>query len=227
MAEPQNYAELQSCLLAWLDDNAANINPAECIGLAERRLTRLLNVPEMEATTTLDASVATIDLPADFREAREITLDIAPRAPIEPTSVGTLRLLFPSNRVGQPQAYAISGASLLIAPAPDAAYTIRLVYKQAIPALSDNNPTNWLLSKHPDLYVAAGLAMAEFRGWNDARLPMLKAWYDELIEEVNGAGARARHAGGPIRMRAAVTDGFGLGTSTGGPADGNQFLVDG
>ena len=29
MAEPQNYAELQACLLAWLDDSAANINPTE------------------------------------------------------------------------------------------------------------------------------------------------------------------------------------------------------
>lgn len=228
MAEPQTYAELQSCLLAWLDDSAANINPTECIGLAERRLTRLLNVPEMEATTTLDASVPSIDLPPDFREARECTLDISPRALLEATAPATLRLLFPSSRAGQPQVYAISGSSLLIAPSPDAAYTIRLVYKQALPALSDANPTNWLLEKHPDLYVAASLAMAEFRGWNDARLPLLKGWYDELIAEVNEAGQRARHASGPIRMRATVTDGSGLGSSSGGPADGtSQFLVDG
>jgi len=228
MAEPQDYAELQSCLLAWLDDSAANINPTECIALAERRLTRLLNVPEMEVTTTLDASVPTIDLPQDFREVRECTLDISPRAALEPTSLATLRLLYPSSRIGRPKVYAISGSSLLIAPSPDANYTIRLVYKQTIPALSDASPTNWLLAKHPDLYVAAALAMAEFRGWNDARLPLLKAWYDELIAEVNDAGSRARHAGGPIRMRATVTDSSGLGSDNGGRAeDTSQFLVDG
>ena len=228
MGEPQTYAELQSCLLAWLDDSAANINPAECIGLAERRLTRLLNVPEMEVTTTLDASVPTIDLPQDFREVRECTIDISSRAALEPTSLATLRMLYPSSRVGQPQVYAISGSSLLIAPSPDAAYTIRLVYKQAIPALSDARPSNWLLARHPDLYMAAALAMAEFRGWNDARLPLLKTWYDELITEVNDAGYRARHAGGPIRMRAMVTDSSGLGSSSGGPEDGTgPYLVDG
>jgi len=228
MAEPQTYAELQSSLLAWLDDSAANINPAECIGLAERRLTRLLNVPEMEATTMLDASVPSIDLPPDFREARECALVVSPRAWLEATVPATLQLLFPSNRVGQPQVYAISGSTLLIAPSPDAAYTIRLVYKQAIPALSDANPTNWLLAKHPDLYLAASLAMAEFRGWNDPRLPLLKSWYDELVAEVNAGGQRARSAGGPIRMRATVTDGSGLGGSAGGPAtDASQFLVDG
>lgn len=228
MAEPHSYAELQSCLLAWLDDSAANINPAECIGLAERRLSRLLNTPDMEATTTLDASTAVIDLPADYREVRECTLDVSPPTSIEQTALATLRLLFPANRVGQPQAYAISGSSLLLAPSPDAAYTIRLVYKQAIPALSEANPTNWLLAKHPDLYLAASLAMAEFRGWNDTRLPLLKAWYDELIAEVNDAGQRARHGRGPMRMHAVVTDGSGLGTSSGGPADvSTQFLVDG
>jgi hypothetical protein len=205
MAEPQTYAELQACLLAWLDDSAANINPAECIGLAERRLSRLLNVPEMEATTTLNAGTGAIDLPADFREVRECTLDGSPRIPLEATAPAALRMLFPSSRVGRPLAYAISGPSLLLGPAPNGTYTIQLAYKQKIPALSDVSPTNWLLAKHPDLYVAASLAMAEFRGWNDARLPMLKGWYDELIEEVNQAGQRARHGAGPIRMRAAMT----------------------
>lgn len=228
MAEPQTYAELQACLLAWLDDSAANINPAECIGLAERRLSRLLNVPEMEVSTTLDASQPTIDLPQDFREVRECTLDMDPRIALEPTAPATLRLLFGSRRVGQPQVYAVSGLSLLVGPAPDASYTIRLVYKQAIPSLSDSRPSNWLLARHPDLYVAASLAMAEFRGWNDARLPLLKSWYDELIAEVNEAGQRARHASGPLRMRATVTDGSGLGASNGAPTDGaTQFLVDG
>jgi hypothetical protein len=228
MAEPQNYAELQACLLAWLDDNDGNVNPTECIGLAERRLTRLLNVPDMETMTTLDASNPIIDLPADFWEVRDATLDSNPPVPIAPTSIAALRTLFPSSRIGQPQAYAISGSSLLIGPSPDAAYTIVLRYKQTIPPLRDDAPTNWLLTKHPDLYVAASLAMAEFRGWNDARLPMLKAWYDELIEEVNEAGQRARYATGPLRMRATVTDRFGIGSGAAGPGGGStQFLVDG
>jgi hypothetical protein len=205
MAEPQTYAELQACLLAWLDDSAANINPTECIGLAERRLSRLLNMPEMEATATLNAGTGTIDLPADFREVRECTLDGSPARPLEAAAPAALRMLFPSSQTGRPLAYAISGSSLLLGPVPNGTYTIQLVYKQKIPALSDSSPTNWLLAKHPDLYVAASLAMAEFRGWNDARLPLLKGWYDELIQEVNEAGQRARHGAGPIRMRAAVT----------------------
>ena len=49
-----------------------------------------------------------------------------------------------------------------------------------------------------------------------------------LSAEVKAAGLRMAIASGPIRMRATVTDGSGLGTSSGGPADGaTQFLVDG
>ncbi len=206
MAEPQTYAELQACLLAWLDDNEANVNPAECIGLAERRLTRLLDTPEMEAVTTLTVNSGTIDLPADFCAVRDCSLNASPSAPLEPTSPAMLRAAFPVGRTGRPQVYVVRGSSLLIAPSPNGACTIKLSYKQAIPALSNANPDNWLLRKHPDLYVAASLAMAEFRGWNDSRLPMLKAWYDELVDEVNEAGRRARFASGPLRMRARVTD---------------------
>jgi hypothetical protein len=206
MAEPRTYAELQACLLAWLDDSGANVNPAECIGLAEARLTRLLDTPEMEAVTTLAVSDGIADLPADFRAVRDCSLTSGARTQLEPTSPAVLHTAFPAGRTGQPQAYAVRGSSLLIAPSPAAACTVKLSYKQAIPSLSDEKPDNWLLIKHPDLYMAASLAMAEFRGWNDSRLPMLKAWYDELVEEVNEAGRRARYAAGPIRMRAAVTD---------------------
>jgi hypothetical protein len=206
MAEPQTYAELQASLLAWLDDSSANVDPAECIGLAERRLTRLLNVLDMEATTTLAVTDASIDLPADFWEARSLTLLGTPKSTtIEPTSVAVLTRQFPSNIAGVPQVYAIQGRSILLGPAPSAAGTATLAYKQTIPSLTDDAPANWLLLKHPDLYLAASLAMAEFRGWNDSRLPLLKSWYDELLTEVNNAGKRARYAGGPLRARTSVS----------------------
>ncbi|WP_442679748.1 phage adaptor protein [Sphingomonas sp. ASY06-1R] len=221
MAEPRTYADLQACLLAWLDDSAANVNPAECIALAERRLTRLLDTPDMEAKTTLAAASGTIDLPEDFWAMRDCRLATSPAAALEPTSPVLLRAAFPDDRAGRPRVYALSGSSLLIGPPPDAPYAITINYKQSIPALSDQNPTNWLLAKHPDLYIAASLAMAEFRGWNDSRLPMLKEWYDALIAEVNDAGKRARYAVGAIRMRASVTDGSAISTRAGTRAGEN------
>jgi hypothetical protein len=203
MAAPTTYSELQTSLLAWIDNTSANVNPAECIGLAEKRLSRLLNVPEMEATTTL-SSAAPITLPSDFREVRSLALVDSPDVPLDILSVAELKRQYATNIVGSPRAYAITGVTILLGPTPTATVNLTLAYKAPIPTLSDANPTNWLLTKHPDLYLAASLAMAEFRGWNDSRLPMLKGWYDELLGEANEEGKRARFGNGPIRARSSV-----------------------
>jgi hypothetical protein len=204
MSDPQTYAELQASLLAWIDNTDANVNAAECIGLAEARLSRLLNTPDMEAATTLTSAVTPIPLPADFRQVRSLVLTHSPDRALEPLSVAELLNQYPTNAVGDPCAYAVKGLGIILGPSPTATVTIKLAYKAAIPALSDANPTNWLLTKHPDLYLAASLAMAELRGWNDSRLPMLKSWYDELLSEVNEEGKRARYGNGPIHARASV-----------------------
>jgi len=222
MAEPQTYAELQSSLLAWLDDSAANINPTECIGLAEARFNRVLDTPDQEATTTLDGSASSIALPSDYYEVRGLFLNGQYSLPLEALTLNSLKSLYPDNRSGVPVAYAIDGQSIVLGPLPNATCTLGLKYKQAIQPLSDVNPTNWLLTKHPDLYIAASLAMAELRGWNDARLPMIKSWYDEILDEINMAGRKAKIASGPLRMRAAVTE---TGRKAGG--DGGNLLTDG
>lgn len=65
---------------------------------------------------------------------------------------------------------------------------------RTITALSTGSPTNWLLTSHPDLYLYASLAQAEFRGWNDERLPMIKGLVDQLLADVNTAELRRRRA---------------------------------
>jgi hypothetical protein len=206
MAEPQTYAELQATLLAWLEEDAATINPTECIGLAEARFNRVLDTPDMEATTALDASATSIALPADYYEVRGLFLNGRSTLPLEALTLNALKALYPDNLSGVPIAYAVDGPNIVLGPLPNASCTLTLKYKQKIQSLSDANPTNWLLTKHPDLYVAASLAMAEFRGWNDARLPMLKGWYDEILGEINDAGKKAKIASGPLRMRATITE---------------------
>jgi len=228
MSTINTYAALQAKVAEWLQNDASLVDPATCISLAEDRLNRLLNTPDQEARTALDASTDTVDLPADFYQVRNVYLDVSPRLRLEQSTLSALQDYYASNATGAPVAYAIWGYSMSIAPAPDAAYSVILTYKQAIPPLSDSNPTNWLLTKHSDLYLTAALAMAELRGWNDERLPMLKAWYDELLGEVNGVAQKARFGNGPLQMRATVTDSFSTTATSRGQADNNnQFLVDG
>ena len=73
--------------------------------------------------------------------------------------------------------------------------TVAVDYYGSIPALTTGNTTNWLMTKHPDLYLFATCAQAEFYVWNDARLPIWKARTEELIEQINGATAKERYGG--------------------------------
>ena len=52
---------------------------------------------------------------------------------------------------GNPRKYAITGVNFEVFPEPASATTYQLTYFQTLPALSNSNTTNWLLSKHPDL----------------------------------------------------------------------------
>jgi hypothetical protein len=113
-------------------------------------------------------------------------------------------------------AYAIDGQNIVLGPLPNATCTLTLKYKAAITSLTADNPANWLLTKNPDLYLIASLVAAELRGWNDSRIPLLKAAADEMIDEINAAGQKAKVASGPLRMRATTTE---TGRTIGGQCD--------
>jgi len=58
---------------------------------------------------------------------------------------------------GQPLFWALDGTEAIDFDCPlDAAYTFRFRIRQRY-VLSDANPTNWLLTNHPDVYLAATL----------------------------------------------------------------------
>lgn len=223
MASPATFDALQAAIKAWIDDAA--IDASECIGLAEARLNRLLTGPEMDASATVTPIAGAADLPADFVELRAIYLSADLRVRLESAPLGIVQGL--QALTGVPSIYCVTGGAIQIAPIPDADYPIVLTYRRTVPPLSSTSPTNWVLARHPDLYLAAALAVAEFKGWNDERLPMLKSWYDELLAEVNTVGTKARRAG-PIRLRPPVGEApqairsaiTGIGTGAG------DFLTD-
>jgi hypothetical protein len=222
------YADLSAAITDWMDDPNLSSQVDGFIRLAEARFNRVVDTPDMQGSTTLDASTATIALPADYYEVRGLFLNGAYTLPLEALTLNALKSLYPDNLSGVPVAYAVDGLNLVLGPLPNAACTVTLNYKQKLQGLSATNATNWLLTKHPDLYLLACLVAAELRGWNDGRLPILKSAADEMIEEVNAAGKSAKIAAGPLRMRATVTE---TGRSIGGNSgnllvDGAEFLGD-
>jgi len=120
------------------------------IGLAELKLNRGLRVADMEVTDTVTLTSGAGPLPADFLEAREVLNSNG--IPIRAVALQQLTSSY-MNRGGVPAGYAIIGSTINVRPVADG--DITMTYYGKIPPLMRSNPTNWLLSKAPDVYLYA------------------------------------------------------------------------
>src|SRR3546814_8042542 len=80
-----------------------------------------------------------------------------------------------------------------------------MTYVLTLTPLSEFLSSNWLLVKHPDLYLYASLVEAEARGWNDERAALLNSRVEGILAEVNQANLIRRTAGG-MRARPSIME---------------------
>lgn len=153
-----NYAELQTAILDWLEDRT-DLAPyvADFIAMAEGYLSHALRVRQMETTATLEVAGGMATLPGDYLEFRSVA-GVSPRR--------SLMFITPQQAVHHPSFgaggpfshFSIIGDTLMAYPASSGEIT--LIYRQALPALSDLAPANWLLAARPELYLRAALMQA-------------------------------------------------------------------
>ena len=183
-----NYADLLAGVANWLNRADLTDRIPEFIDLAESEFNRTLRAIEMEGRATATLTGDAIAVPADFIGVKSITyantnLDFA--TPAE---------LFEITTSGTPRYYTVSDGQFFFRPSPSDG-VVTIAYYQAIPALTVTNTTNWLMTKHPDLYLFATCAQADVFVWNDERLPLWKARTVEIIDQINGATLKERYGG--------------------------------
>lgn len=151
------YSELQSSALSFMDrSDTAEVKG--WIALAEARLNRKLSAVEVDATLTGTASSRVISVSALSVE-RPLALmfvnDDGDEVPLVQKSLATI--LF-NDDAGEPSEWAWDedDAQIVFDRPLDAASSFRLVYRERF-ALSDSATSNWLLTNHPDVYLAATL----------------------------------------------------------------------
>ncbi len=200
--EISTFDGLVSAIQYTLKDTTLAAHAARFIFLAEAEFNRVLSNPECEdqlVTTT----AAMVTIPPDFKSIRSVYLDNDPRAALDYVTPQVLRQKWNAQTTGQPQVYSLIGNNIVFGPAPDDTYDLIVDYNRVLTALSAANQTNWLSEKHADLYLYAALVHAEFFGWNDERIPMLRQYVDNVIDQINGVGNR-RRIGPGLRMRSSV-----------------------
>jgi hypothetical protein len=193
------YTDLIATVLDILDDpDGLEAKLPTYIQLVEGRLNRLLDDPEMEVISDSVASGDYTALPDDFGEMVSIT-----------TGNGKLQQMggvefagLDHTIAGIPRFYAIVNRAIAFAPA-NGTTPITMVYRRRIPALTADNPTNWLLERAPDIYLYGLLMWGEARDADDERIDGWKSGFDEAIGELRIDGTRRKWGAGPISPRIA------------------------
>lgn len=162
---------------------------------AEAEFNRTLRTPEMENRVVLSITDELTQLPSDFLELRFIFQEGSPDSPLKSMSPAGMLASY-RGVSGTPEAYAIEGNNLRLGPVGTA--TLELVYYRPVPALSDAQVTNWLLAKHPDLYVAGVMYHLARRERDSDGMAQAAQEVASLTDAIRNAAQRNRWGAAPL-----------------------------
>jgi len=142
-------------------------------------------------------------LPTDFQSMRRIRLSSVTGKPHLDFKSGTQLDEYRysnGNATGQPLFFTIIGSEIELAPTPDANYTIEMVYRKNVPALSSNS-TNWLLSLAPDLYLYGALLESAPYMKEDDRIQTWVLGFKTALDGINSLGMVSAFNAAPMAVR--------------------------
>jgi hypothetical protein len=211
MTQISDYASLQSAVTEYLardQDVTLIARIPTFIQLAEAKFNRQLFVRQMEQRATAVADLTAnepefISLPADFQSMRRVRLSSVPGKPCLEFKSGVQMDEYrfrTSDTAAQPRYFTVFGNKIELAPTPDAAYTIEMVYRQSIPPLASND-TNWLLTLAPDLYLYGALLESAPYIKEDERIQTWGLGLASALSDLNNLGLTSTFNAGPMTVR--------------------------
>lgn len=159
------YAELVTAIQAWLADRTDLAAYAPdfitlgegIIAYGSEQVTPL-RCREMETVLSITTTLGVGTLPTDYLGYRSVTDLASPRRNLSYVSPETSDLYYPERSSGNGDHFTIIGESIYAFPLTS--NSVSLIYYKKIPALTALATTNWLLTKHPGIYLRAALLMA-------------------------------------------------------------------
>lgn len=210
IADWLNRSDLTSAIPDFIAIAEAQMyrGPVDPRGITDQSGLRLVKMEERNTWSTV-ASQEHYNLQSDFLEMRNLsyvrsgtTYNLVYRTPSQ------LDSHYSFDTTSYPEAFSIEGNDIRLRPIPSSVWTITQTYYKRFDALSDANPTNDILTDHPDIYLFGSLAASEAYTKNDARIAL---WRDQFITAIlaaNRMDERARRKGG---VKQAVSSQHGHG----------------
>ena len=197
------YSDLQTSIANYLARSDLTSQIPDFITFAENRLRRELRIRQMlkSVTTATVSGDNTVELPSDFLQVRDFVVVTNPLTPLSYSSPSSLSNDPRASEVGVPKSYTILANDFQLSPAPDAVYTVKLLYFAAPAYLSSTNTTNVFLTTAPDALLYASLIEAEPYLMNDARINTWGTMYDRAIASLAKSDEEGQYSGVPLAMK--------------------------
>jgi hypothetical protein len=187
------YDDLQASVIRYAvrsgDDDFEESVP-DFIKLAHKRIMRNLRIADMETrvqgTPDSDGEIA---LPDDFLEMRSVFANTGSGIALTLVSPDFAEGHF-GNHSGNPNSYTITGTTLKTYPITTS--ELEMVYYADPGELSDDAPTNWLLTKAPELYLYGSLIEAAPFMMDDQRALTWGTLYEKALNDLIQSDKRGR-----------------------------------
>jgi hypothetical protein len=195
------YSDLKASVADWLNRADLTAVIPDFIALSEARFNREMRVAQMVKVATATVSDGYFAVPADHLQTISLRLT-APNnfhGMCEFVSIQRLNELNGDpNLTNTSRYYSIVDGNFRLAPQPNGETTLELTYYGKIPALSDSNTTNWLLTKSPDLYLYASLMQAAPYLKDDERVALWATAMGQAMEAMQLEAERAQFPEGKL-----------------------------
>lgn len=199
--------ELIAAVQDWLAETSTEVDLAsvipDFITLLEADLNndpdfRLLDMQKVQEVTPLEDETKVV-LPTDYLQMDYLTISSSPdRQPL--TYKAPRDLIEEQNDVGYVRYYSIIGGELWVYPAFGASETMEMGFYVKIPALTASNETNWLLTKHPGVYLYGCILKAEPYLHNDDRMTTWNALFMDAKQKLIDQDRKARSTAAGLQV---------------------------
>lgn len=198
-----SYAALKTSIGDFLNRDDLTAVIPDFISLAEAQINRDIRHYQMENRATAQLDSQYLARPTDWVETIRMhitgggtrALDLLSGAAMADKRAGA------DDTAGEPKFYRHAERAFEVFPTPDSTYNVEILYYQKIPALSDTNSSNWLLSEAPDIYLYGSLLHSAPYLAEDARLAVWAQLYAAAKDNVNRSGSAASVSGSGLTMK--------------------------
>ena len=198
-----NYTELKSAVADFLNrDDLTSVIPT-FISLAEAQMQRVIRHHKMMQRSEAEIDTRYFALPSDWAETVRFHVIGDRTYRLELTSLDDMLQLRQANGnpTGIPTHFAHVGEQLEVYPTPSGTFDVELLYFKDIPALSDSNTTNWLLTDYPDVYLYGALMQSAPYLDDDQRMQVWSTLYGNAVQSINQESKKSRYSGAGMRVR--------------------------